>query len=61
MITVRTEDVVHSKEDYKITTKDPDLHDAEIWLQSGCSREVAREWHNRVLARLHITQEEEDK
>lgn len=58
-VTVRSEDVVHhTSDDYKISVKDPDLSYADLWLQSGCSRDVAKQWHNRVLARLHITQED---
>ena len=48
--TVKTEDVQrHAREDYKIHVADPDLTDADLWLMSGCSREAAKQWHDRVL------------
>lgn len=52
-ITINTaESQVKSREDYRISVKDPDpnLITGEEWIaKHGCSREAARKWHAAVL------------
>ena len=54
-INVTTNQIRHSREDFRITVEDPDLSYADQWLMTGCSREAAKQWHAETLRRLGIT------